>query len=289
MLDFGMDIRLGAVLRRTGRRNNGRIHGGLSAHLQALRDQMFLDSRKELFFQLVSLQQMRKLADRRLIRHRLTVQINLDKLPYGARVIQGLLDRLVRQVELQLQPIEVQHAVDAHRRTASSLGLEIAPCNRGSQFRPRHDAICFVEELLAADGLAIRFTRSLSTCLWLYGRTSSSELRDSLAHHEKRLNQTCTREPTSSAGAGAGVHRARRCADGHGALCLNHGREYVHARAHAHGCESEPIHARDHDCGGVYESENLAWVILLSDGLFFMIPLFLESWNTGRHADTSWK
>lgn len=218
---------------------------GPSAHLQALRDQMFSSSRKESFAQLVSLQQMRKLADRHLIWHRLTVQINPDKLQYGARVIQGLLDRRVRQVELQLQPIEVQHVVDAHRRTASSLGLEIDPCNRGSQFRPRHDAICFVEELLAADGLAIRFTRSLSTCLWLYGRTSSSELRDSLAHHEKRINQTCTREPTLSAGAGA--HRARRCADGHGALCRNHGREYVHAR------------------------------------------VFLESWNTGRHADTSWK
>ncbi len=93
----------------------------------------------------------------------------------------------------------------------------------------------------------------------------------------------CSRTWKTTLSAGADGHRARRCADGHGALCRNHGREYVHARAHAHGCESDPIHARDHDCGGVCESENLSWVTLLSDGLFLMISLFLESWNMGQN------
>jgi hypothetical protein len=57
---------------------------------------------------------------------------------------------------------------------------------------------------------------------------------------------------------GAGVHRARQCADGHGARCQSHGREHVHVRAHVRGCESEPIRACVHGCGDAYENESLS-------------------------------
>jgi hypothetical protein len=51
-------------------------------------------------------QQMPELADRGLIGHGFTAQINPDKLSQGAGVLQGLLDRQVRQVEPLLQEME---------------------------------------------------------------------------------------------------------------------------------------------------------------------------------------
>ena len=65
--------------------------------------------------------------------------------------------------------------------------------------------------------------------------------------------------------ARAGVHRVRRRADDHDAPYRIHGREHAHARAHVRGCGFEPIRACVHGCGGAYESENLSWVVLLSD------------------------
>jgi hypothetical protein len=51
-------------------------------------------------------QQMPELADRGLIGHGFTAQINPDKLSQGAGVLQGLLDHRVRQVEPLLQAME---------------------------------------------------------------------------------------------------------------------------------------------------------------------------------------
>lgn len=76
------------------------------------------DLRQELCPHLVSFQQMPKYTDRRLVRDRLTDQIN------GARVVQHLLDRRVRHIEPLLQTMEAQHALDAHRRTLLALAFE---------------------------------------------------------------------------------------------------------------------------------------------------------------------
>lgn len=84
----------------------------------------------------------------------------------------------------------------------------------------------------------------------------SSEMHDPLAHHELRISQTCSRSTTSS--VGTDVHRARRCADGHGDRCRNRGREPVHARAHVHGYEFELICASACDCGAAYENGSLS-------------------------------
>ena len=75
---------LRAILRRTGGTDDGRIHDGLIVHLQAVLRQMFPDSYKELFAQLVRFQEMPKLADRGLIGHGLTTQVNAYELAYGA-------------------------------------------------------------------------------------------------------------------------------------------------------------------------------------------------------------
>lgn len=80
--------------------------------------------------------------------------------------------------------------------------------------------------------------------------------------------------------AGADVHRARQCADGHGARCRCHAREHGHARAHVHVCEPEPIHACVHGCGHVYENGNPSWAVLLIKRFLEIVPPFLASWNT---------
>lgn len=74
---------LGTILRRTGRTDNGGIHDGAAAHLQPLFRQRLPDSCKELLAQLVSFQQMSKLANRGLIGHGLATQINPHELPHG--------------------------------------------------------------------------------------------------------------------------------------------------------------------------------------------------------------
>jgi hypothetical protein len=86
--------------------------------------------RKELFPDLVSFQQMPKLADRRLIRHGLAAQINAHKLPHGMRVVQRLFDCRIRQVEPLLQTMQPQHAFDPHRWTSWVFGLKIDRLDR---------------------------------------------------------------------------------------------------------------------------------------------------------------
>ena len=74
---------LRAILRRTGGTDDRGIHDRPTADLQTVRGQMFSDSGKELFPDLLGFQQMPKLADRCFIRHRLATQINAHKLSQG--------------------------------------------------------------------------------------------------------------------------------------------------------------------------------------------------------------
>jgi len=63
--------------------------------LQPVRRQIVPDSCKELLAKLVGFQEMAELADCGLIGDRLTAQINPDKLPHGARVVQRFFDRRI--------------------------------------------------------------------------------------------------------------------------------------------------------------------------------------------------
>lgn len=89
LMHLGIPL-LGPILGRTGRTDEGGIYNGAPADLHAVDGQICPNSDKELFSQLVGFQQMSKLADRRLIRDRLTAQINPHELPHGTRVVQRL-------------------------------------------------------------------------------------------------------------------------------------------------------------------------------------------------------
>jgi hypothetical protein len=145
--------------------------------LQSPLSQILPDQRKEPFPQLVGFQQVAKLADRRLIGHRFAAQINPDKLPHRARVVETLLYSRIRQVESLLQAMQAQHAFDAHGWAPRALGIWIHRRNRSGQVRPRHDSVHLIEEPLAAGGLAIPFKRRVCKRRLLHGWASSSVLR----------------------------------------------------------------------------------------------------------------
>jgi len=74
---------------------------------------------------------MPKLTDGRLVGHRLAAQIDADKLPHGARVVQRFFNRRIRQVKPLLQTMQSQHALNPHRWTARPLGLGIDRLDHG--------------------------------------------------------------------------------------------------------------------------------------------------------------
>ena len=182
-----------AVLRRTGRTNDGRIHDGPLVDLHAVSRQIGTDPRKALLAQLMGFQQMPKLTARRLVGSRLTPQITPHKLPHGARVIQRFLHRRIRQVEPLLQTMEPQHALDPHRWTARPVGLGIQRLDDRHQFRPGHHAIHFVEKLLAASGLAILFKRDVGKYLLVPEVRLPFRAALPVAHYEKGISQTFLR------------------------------------------------------------------------------------------------
>src|SRR5215470_10414861 len=83
---------------------------------------------------------MAEAAHRRLVRHRLTAEINPDKNPHRLRIVKRLFDRRVRQIEPLLQEIDAQHPLDTDRRSAVT-GLGIEWLDQLAQRRPRHNPL----------------------------------------------------------------------------------------------------------------------------------------------------
>src|ERR1035437_3999630 len=117
-----------AVLCRTGRVNDRRIDNGASGDLDATTFQMKVHCLQYRATEVVLFQKMTKLADRRLVRHRLVAKIDLRELAHQRRVVQCLFDRRVREVEPLLQKVDTQHAIDAHRPSPiASFGVVAVP------------------------------------------------------------------------------------------------------------------------------------------------------------------
>ena len=160
---------LRAILRRTGGTDDGRIHDGLIVHLQAVLRQMFLNSYKELFAQLVRFQEMPKLADRGLSGtgsqpRSMPTNCRMARESYSASSTAGSdrLNHCCRQWRRSMRSTP-------NRRTPRPLGLGRARFNRRHQVCPRYDTIHFVEEPLAASGFAILLEGAFSKGLLVHG------------------------------------------------------------------------------------------------------------------------
>ena len=104
------------VLRRTRRIDERRIDDGAGPHVQSVLRQVRIDQPKQLLSQVVRLHQMAELAYRGLVGHRLSAQVNADKVAHRPRVIQCLFHRRVREVEPVLQQVNPEHALYPNRR-----------------------------------------------------------------------------------------------------------------------------------------------------------------------------
>lgn len=117
-----------------------------------------VDYREELLAELVTLEQMAELAHRRFVRRRLTTQINAGKAAHRRRVVQGFLDRRVRQVEPLLQEVHPQHPLQRQRQRrepALRTRLRVERFDHGTQLCPRHHPVHLREELRSAGRLAV--------------------------------------------------------------------------------------------------------------------------------------
>jgi hypothetical protein len=146
------------VLRRTRRANDGRVDNRPGCDLDAATSQVLVHAHQQLLPQSVLLQQMAKLAHRRLVRRRLDSQINAREVAHRGRLVQGFLDGCVRQVEPQLRKVHPQHPLQRQRRSSARFAdLRIKWFDHRNQFCPRHDHLHIREELRTPRRLRISF------------------------------------------------------------------------------------------------------------------------------------
>ena len=122
-----------AVLGRTRRADDRRIDDRTGADLEALLSQVRVDRGEDLRAQLIGLQQMAELADRRLVRHRLAAQVDADELAHRTRIVQRFLDRRIGQVEAVLQAVDAQHPLQSHRRAPCAFALLNPACDSAAR------------------------------------------------------------------------------------------------------------------------------------------------------------
>jgi hypothetical protein len=144
LMHFGVS-RLVRVLRGTGRTDDGGIHDGAGANLQATPLQYLADLGEQLLSELVALQQPAKLQQRRAIRHALAAQVNPNKSPQCGAVQQRFLAGFIRQVEPVLHKVHSQHALQTNWR-ATALTLPIVRLDDLAQLRPWHDLLHRLKE-----------------------------------------------------------------------------------------------------------------------------------------------
>ena len=139
------------VLGGRGGIDDGGIDDRALGDLDALGLQMPVDLPKELFPEMVLLEEMTELQDGGLIRHRLPAEIDTHEPAHGHRFVQGFFRPGIGEVEPLLEKINAQHALQTHRRPAI-LTLGIIGCDHGAEVLPRYDLLHVRKELLATGG-----------------------------------------------------------------------------------------------------------------------------------------
>ena len=130
------------VLCRARSTDDRRVHDRAFGDLDAAAMQVLVHGRQQHLAQLVPFQQVRELAHRGLVRRAFNAQIDASETAHRHRVVQGLLNRRVRQVEPELQEVDPQHPLKWDRRSTTVLAhLRIRRLHRRRQFRPRNDLV----------------------------------------------------------------------------------------------------------------------------------------------------
>jgi hypothetical protein len=151
LVHCGVALPVGILGRGRGVDDGGVDHRAFAHEQAALRQKRphFLENPPG---QLMALQQMAELEQRRGVGHRLAAQINPGKRAHGLAVVDRVFQRLVSQRVPLLQKVEAQHPLDPDGRTPP-LAQRIVRLDQGRQPRPRHHLFHFSEKLLPPRGL----------------------------------------------------------------------------------------------------------------------------------------
>jgi hypothetical protein len=106
------------ILGRTRCTDDGRIHDGAGANLQAVGLQHVAHLRKQSSTEIVLFQQSPELQQRRRIRHPLATEVDADESPQRGAVEQRVLTSHIGQVKPVLNEVHREHEFKAHRRAA---------------------------------------------------------------------------------------------------------------------------------------------------------------------------
>lgn len=142
------------VLGRTGRTDDGGVHDGSGAHLQASSLQHLADRGEQLFAQLVLLEQAPELQQRGAIGHTLAAQVDAHEAAQCGAVEQRLFAGLIGQVEPVLHEVHAQHALESHGR-APVAGLRVVRLDDFAQCRPGDDLVHRRQKHIALGGAAV--------------------------------------------------------------------------------------------------------------------------------------
>lgn len=141
------------VLGRTGRVNDGGIDNGALAQRQAFVSQVIVDGFQNARRQLVLLQQVPEIHDRRVFGDR-SAERQSRKLAHRSDLVQRLFHGWVAQREPVLQQVNAQHGFQGIR-LATTAGLWVVRLNQHHQTAPRHHLLHLGQETLAAGLLAL--------------------------------------------------------------------------------------------------------------------------------------
>lgn len=130
--------RLVGILRRTRGADNRGIHNGAGGHPIPKGVKMSIHGLEERRPEPMRFQQMPEPTDRGFVGNRFPPQVNADERTHGQRVVQGLLDRRIGEVEPLLQEIDPEHLVDPHGASARPLRLRIHRLDHRAQRLPEH-------------------------------------------------------------------------------------------------------------------------------------------------------
>ena len=112
------------VLRRGRRADDRGVHDRALAHLQTARCEVRVDRREQLRSQLMALQQVAEMEDRRLIGNRLG-EAETGELEHRAGVVEFLLHAGVAEVEPELEAVDAQrHAQRVGAASAARLRVD---------------------------------------------------------------------------------------------------------------------------------------------------------------------
>ena len=113
------------VLGGARRIDNRGVYDGAGVDLQAVVFKVLANQDKEFFTQVVGFQQMAEIENGRLVRDRLSPQVNTDETAHGTRIVQRFFKRRIRQIEPMLQEMDTKHPFQSDGRRLAALGKTV--------------------------------------------------------------------------------------------------------------------------------------------------------------------